>query len=263
MPYSPQRKRLWKENPKVRILEQYIVRKTDFTLETVCTATFCSIIGMKADRLASINKTFFSTCKLKPENQGGDRKSNPEIQQSVIDYIKKLYVGDNHYGRRGTSKQYFPAYDSYSSLKKEREQENRAVCSLQTFKNVIKSSFNIGFSNPHVNVCFICTEFESRLSVNKDDASFRTEFKLHRLRALRFHQELRRSKKDPSVLAIVFDMQQNQSLHKFNIGEVYYKRQMWVYNLTFVIHIQKQNRRNVSIYSWLESERGKGSNEVC
>ena len=38
---------------------------------------------------------------------------------------------------------------------------------------------------------------------------------------------------------------------------------MWVYNLTFVIHTRKQSPKNVFIYSWLESQRGKGSNEVC
>ena len=62
---------------------------------------------------------------------------------------------------------------------------------------------------------------------------------------------------------ICFDMQQNQPLPKLSVGEVFYSRQIWLYNLTFVRHdTVAQSRENVSIYTWLETQSGRGANEV-
>lgn len=63
-------------------------------------------------------------------------------------------------------------------------------------------------------------------------------------------------------MAVVFDLQQNHPLPKTSVGEAYYSRQLWLYNLGIVIHTGVQNRKNVYLYSWLESETGKGSDQV-
>jgi len=42
-------------------------------------------------------------------------------------------------------------------------------------------------------------------------------------------------------LNISFDMMQNQPLPKVSITEAFYSRQVWLYNLTFVINSEKQN----------------------
>ena len=58
-------------------------------------------------------------------------------------------------------------------------------------------------------------------------------------------------------------MQQNQPIPKLSVGEVFYARQIWLYNLTFVRHDQTvQNTDNIFIYTWLETQSGRGSNEV-
>ena len=53
------------------------------------------------------------------------------------------------------------------------------------------------------------------------------------------------------------------SREPLSVGEVYYSRQVWLYNLTFVRHGWSQNRDNVFIYTWLETESGKGSNQIA
>lgn len=71
-------------------------------------------------------------------------------------------------------------------------------------------------------------------------------------------------------------MQQNQALPKTNVGEAYYARQMWLYNFGVVIHTAKdmireklkgkklkcRRKKNVFMYTWLESQAAKGSNEI-
>lgn len=48
-----------------------------------------------------------------------------------------------------------------------------------------------------------------------------------------------------------------------SITEAFYSRQVWLYNLTFVINCEKQNPESCFLYTWLETESGKGPNEVA
>ncbi|KAF0745895.1 Uncharacterized protein FWK35_00030429, partial [Aphis craccivora] len=44
----------------------------------------------------------------------------------------------------------------------------------------------------------------------------------------------------------------------------FYSRQIWLYNLTFVINSEQyQSPKNCYLYTWLENESGRGPNEVC
>lgn len=48
-------------------------------------------------------------------------------------------------------------------------------------------------------------------------------------------------------------------LPKTNIGEAFYKRQLWLYNLGLIC---VDNTEVPYMYTWLESESGRGSNEI-
>lgn len=59
-------------------------------------------------------------------------------------------------------------------------------------------------------------------------------------------------------------MMQNQPLPKLNVTEVFYARQVWIYLLNFVISSEmNEGPDNNFIYTWLETESGRGPNEVC
>lgn len=59
------------------------------------------------------------------------------------------------------------------------------------------------------------------------------QYKLHKLRAKHFYGLL--SKNEDEVLTVSFDMQQNQPLPMLKISETFYARQIWLYNITFVV----------------------------
>lgn len=94
---------------------------------------------------------------------------------------------------------------------------------------------------------------------NHDDV---LQYKLHVRKAVKFYDLLKESRRRCDTLAVTFDMQQNMPLPKTNVTEAYYKRQIWLYNLAFVIHDYDQNPRKVRFYTWTENQSGKGSNEV-
>lgn len=57
------------------------------------------------------------------------------------------------------------------------------------------------------------------------------------------------------------------SLNKFHkiFTDTFCSRQIWVYNLTFVINFgnSDQSSKNCYLYTWVESESGRGPNEIC
>jgi len=53
-------------------------------------------------------------------------------------------------------------------------------------------------------------------------------------------------------------MEQNQPLPKLSVSEVFYSRQVWIYNLTVMVREDHQGKDNT-----LETEAGRGANEVC
>ncbi|KAE9524150.1 hypothetical protein AGLY_015515, partial [Aphis glycines] len=54
---------------------------------------------------------------------------------------------------------------------------------------------------------------------------------------------------------------QNQLIPKLSVTEVFYSKQVWVYNLTFVLTTEKQILQNCHIYTWTEIESERGPNE--
>jgi len=58
-------------------------------------------------------------------------------------------------------------------------------------------------------------------------------------------------------------MMQTQPIPKLSVTDVFYSRQVWIYNLTFVISDSNQDKENCILYTWNESDSGRGPNEVC
>jgi len=55
---------------------------------------------------------------------------------------------------------------------------------------------------------------------------------------------------------------QTQPLPKLSVTDVFYSRQVWLYNLTFVISDSNQKPENCILYSWNKTESGRGPNKV-
>lgn len=58
-------------------------------------------------------------------------------------------------------------------------------------------------------------------------------------------------------------MMQIQLIPKLSVTDVFYSRQIWIYNLTFVISDLNQKPNNCILYIWNESDSGGRPNKVC
>nr|CAI5866539.1 unnamed protein product [Callosobruchus analis] len=94
-------------------------------------------------------------------------------------------------------------------------------------------------------------------------ATFVTEYKLHKLKAKRFFEILK--KEEAHVITLSYDCEKNLVLPKIPDQITYYKRQLYLYNFTVVIGSSKVKltKNNVFMHTWLESESAKSSNEIA
>ena len=215
------------------------------------------------------NATGFSM----PERRGGSRTKpcDDEVTVSIQSWISSYKCRESHYSRAKSTRSYLSPELSISKMwmawEKKSEEQTQKLASISKFKRIFYMDFNLGFGNPRSDVCSFCTSLIEAVSCEKDPCEKQrkiTELRVHRLRAKKFHQLI--AEKKPGVINVTFDMQQNQPLPKLSIGEVFCARQVWLYNLTFVRQGESEGRENVDIiflYTWVETESGRGSNEVA
>lgn len=185
----------------------------------------------------------------------------------MVQFIKALSVRDAHYSRKKTVRQYLSAELSvaalYRMLKEKQDGKGEAAGSLALFKSVFYGRFNPGFGTPATDRWSMCMMLQKKIDASEDVEENTLQLRLHEKKAARYYQIVRESRLECSTISVVFDMQQNQPLPKLGIGEEYYKRQIWFYNLDLCIQGDTQTRNNISFYTWCENESGKGSNEIC
>jgi len=269
---TPKRRRVRDNSDRQRPIPvtYYIPQVSTGIRVRVCAAAFRSVTCTSRFRLNRLIRQSKLKGGIPKENRGGARihANDQEVTESIKNHITSFKCRQSHYGRNKSTRSYLPPNLSISKMfsmwKAARRQMKKKVCSYQKYRQVFCHNFNLGFGNPRQDTCSFCasktTELRNAAGVEKQKVI--TELRLHKLRAKKFFELLR--KKDQDTVTISFDMQQNQPLPKLTTGEIFYSRQVWLYNLTFVQQAadNTQTAKDVKIYTWLETESGRGSNEV-
>lgn len=111
-------------------------------------------------RINRVVTFFLENGDERPERRG-DSRITPvqcDIQNSIKEHIKSLRVSQSHYNRKKSEKQYLPSYLSIAELWR-------------------------------VWTCSKCLEYEKKIAAGAGE-EIACEYKLHKLRAQRFYQEL-------------------------------------------------------------------------
>jgi len=269
---SSKRKRVRTVSRRRPVTVKYHVPNQSGQKIRVCAKAFMGVACVTADRLQRLaRKCSESGGTLIPTEARGGRRStggHMEITASIKAHISSFKCRESHYGRGKSVRGYLPPTLSVKRMwimwKAERVKEKKRVCSYQKYWDIFVKKFNLGFGNPRTDVCSLCESLRVKIRMEQNSCQRQkliTEHRLHKLRAQRFYQELR-STRDGEI-TVCFDMEQNQPLPKLPVSEVFYARQVWIYNLTVMIKEDHQGKDNTHIYTWLETEAGRGANEVC
>nr|CAI5850481.1 unnamed protein product [Callosobruchus analis] len=247
----------------------YHVRKKSKEIVPVCKEAFLGILNLKRYRVEGILGRFLHKHQLPRENRGGDHRSckSQDVRQNIVQFIKSLTVIEKHYCRGRSLRQYV---SSDLSVKKlwifYNNKYPEAQCKESYFRFIFNTKFNIGFNAPQVDVCSYCLEYRGKIKREKNPehkVTFVTEYKLHKLKAKRFFEILK--KEEAHVITLSYDCAKNLVLPKIPDQITYYKRQLYLYNFTVVIGSSKVKltKNNVFMHTWLESESAKSSNEIA
>lgn len=188
IPSSPDHLRPRKENPRKRIVAQYLIRKEDGVLVNVCAKTFRGITQLGQRRINGLSAHFMKTGEAKQEQRGGSRRTQQHVDttESIVTFIKKFKVSESHYKRRTSARQYLDStltlvklWKAWKAWKAERVAENLPTASKNLFASVFYNRFNLSFKSPKVDVCSYCLEMEKKIEMKIDVSENEAQLRLH------------------------------------------------------------------------------------
>lgn len=262
---------------------EYMIKLGEFKT-TVCKKAFCSLHGIGKARVERIVSCLQQKNHFPKENRGKHDNRPNKIPQNIIDtiddHIKSIPSEQSHYSRsRNDNVRYLSPDlsikrlhllylekfepDIYARL------QNGEKCypkvTYDYYRRHFLTKYKLSFGTPRSDTCQQYDMRENKMKIEKDPlllADLKNRKYLHLRKSEEFYKELKlkmaEAEKDDTVETISFDFQQNLPLPAITSGDVFYKRQLWLYN--FTICSAKLGRSFCYLYD--ESVGTKGQNEV-
>jgi hypothetical protein len=234
----------------------------------VCKKAFCSIYAIKNCALYRL-QNLLKSGEIPYDKRG--RQMNQKVIsgdfiQQIKEHITSFPVKQAHY----TSKEYLylsPDLNIKKMFMLFKEKNPASTVKLSFYYKVFKNYFNLHFGRPQVDTCSECERLNIRIqSSGLNERAVMVamaELNVHKKRAKKFYtsiQEVEKLCKDKSdVMGLSFDFMQNISLPCIPVQEIFYYRQLSVFN--FCIKNFKTNESRFYLYH--DGIASKGPNETC
>ncbi|XP_052122519.1 uncharacterized protein LOC127749229 [Frankliniella occidentalis] len=209
---------------------------------------------------------------ISPDMRGRHNKVAPEVHQknteNVEEHIKLFKAVPSHFCRAKSQRKYLPTTLNISKMYRlyrvwmSKVKPNDQVKAETFYRSVFNTKFNLGFHKPKKDMCDMCSVFDLCNAAQK--AKLQEKFDMHLKHkndakvARKADREYAQEKKD-TVCYAIYDLQKTLCVPNLDIGEVYYKRKLSMYNFTIYNVIEHQG----FCYTWNESEARKGANEIA
>lgn len=237
--------------------------------QPVCKAIFLQTLRISSCR---VNKYLLTQKNLEPikdnrGQQGGSNKLPQNKEDEVVNHINRFPKYKSHYCReRNDGKQYLTSETTlplmYSMYKEEHPDK---PVSISKYKQIFYSKFNLTRKALKKDTCNKCDSFSAQMQsatseVHKEQIRLKHEEHLKVAEGAQtlMKEDLKRAQENDNVEVLTFDMQKTLPLPRIPTNIVFYKRQLWLYNLG--VHSGKQDKGYC--YTWLEGEAGRGAQEV-
>jgi len=234
----------------------------------VCAKAFQGITNIKSTRMQNIARYWKEHHNIRQETRGGTRpnRDREEMKCKIRLHIESFKCPDSHCSRSDSeNRRYLPPDLSIRKIWK-LFKTSEPFSKYHVYYKIF-CDYNLGFGNPRADMCSLCERMKAKIKVTEDSITktlLITEFRIHKMHAKYFYTLLNKVDVEEPSITIAFDMQQNQPLPKVALSEAFYACQVWVFNLTFVIHDnQTQSTDKVHIYTWDETQAGHDSSIVA
>ncbi|KAL5241699.1 hypothetical protein ACI65C_013355 [Semiaphis heraclei] len=250
----------------------------------VCKKALCSMHGITLSRVNRLQLCVKSNNLSPKDKRGKHVKRTNIISDTILNqvsaHIKSFPARESHYSRESNSnvkylppelnlsimhKLYLEKYEIDVYNKMQNDEETKPIVKYDFFCRFFADNFNIRFGYPRTDTCQTCDRLKNVIDVETNEESkmlLETEKQVHVSKAEFFYQDLKKYEKESKINntteVLCFDYQQNLPLPHVPAGDVFYKRQLWVYN--FCIYSGKTGKSYFYMYD--EAVAKKGKNEV-
>ncbi|CAH1969840.1 unnamed protein product [Acanthoscelides obtectus] len=255
----------------------YLLNKGGLPIE-VCKVMFMNTLDVSFKRVRyTIEKCRLSISGICGPDQrgkhGNHHKISDEDKSFVIQHISKFPAYKSHYSRLHSEKRYLSPdlsiqqmYRLYIEYCKEAE---KTPVSDHYYRSIFVSNFNLSFHPPHNDTCSKCDKLNILIKSSADEGQkidYEREKKEHLDAAEKAYNAKRidkeKSKQHETIVTAMFDLQKCLPTPHLKSGIAFYKRQLWVFNLT-IYEVTKSNGNRSFCFMWDETTSNRGGQEIA
>lgn len=263
---------LVKENQVNRKRKNNGIRNRAFTRNyflgetvVVCREMFVKTIGISTKRVnTALIKARTLTIKDNRGQHGNHRRISIDRRKEIIEHINTIPKYKSHYRRTQTEREYLPPHMTIELMYNLYKTECAAPVSLSFYKHIFYTEFNITRKTLKKDTCNKCDTYVSQLSTatGVEHQSLEENYKQHleaaEIARQKMNSDFKRAKDDTNIETLSFDLEKTLPMPRIPTNIIFYKRQLWLYNLG--IHTGKKNQGHCFI--WPEGTAGRGAQEV-
>ncbi|MES9881873.1 MAG: hypothetical protein ABW185_13425 [Sedimenticola sp.] len=225
-------------------------------------------IGQKTVSYALKNKQCGAYVGLdkRGKDAPGNKKADIDIQ-FIKSHIESFPRMESHYTRKDTKREYLAADLTIRKMFTLYGEKCKA-CGVtpvaeKKYRDVFCTQYNLSFFHPKKDKCSICTIYETKKAAGTVTDDIQKEYDSHQRRKKESREEKDKDKQstqmDASFHAATFDLQAVLSCPCTDVGELYYKRKLSCYNLSFY----SLGTKSGTCYMWNETQAQRGSCEIA
>ena len=237
----------------------------------VCKTCFLSTLGETQAFIQSVSNKVWTGMNISVNNSDQRGKRIPKNKtpdnkiKEIENHIKKFPAYESHYSRSHMSQKYLPAGLNVSIMHQLYSQEVEAPLSKKIYRQVFAAT-GLKFKNPQLDTCHKCNEFAARLKFETDEnikQQLLVQKEKHEEAAELAYQtkenDKKKAKESDGLMEVnSFDLQQCLPIPLLNSSVAFYKRPLWIFNLTI-----NSTLSNTQCYMWHEAIGKRDANEIA
>ena len=201
----------------------------------------------------------------------GKKPSGNKFPSHVIDFVHKHIESfprtASHYTRKDSQREYLDQnlnirkmYKLYTELAS--QEGMTEVISERSYRKIFCENYNLSFFKPKKDQCTICSCYEVKKEAGslteKEKEAFDAHMKCKEMCRDEKRKDKARALSDSTFYSATFDLEKVLQTPCSLVSELYYRRKLSSYNLSFY----SLHDKTAVCYLWDESHGGRGSSEI-
>lgn len=254
---------------------KYYLSDENGTQHQVCLIFLLTCIQINRTRMFTAIKSVTSNETAKDHRGNFPKKKTKESDIAYVkDFINSFPTYESHYSNKNThsSRKYLSPYLTIARMYREYclkcEFKRKTPIKDWKFREVFNTEFNLSFARLKVDTCRKCDMFNASFQSELQNSIQRTNLQEQKHEHLQLVQRIKNqfdqtveyaSNPDNKTVVFTFDLQRALEMPVLQTSEVYYMRQLWLYNLC----IYDEVRKIAYMYVWNESIASRGAQEIA